>query len=171
MASNTNGIGQFIETKLTKGEAIDLLIMGLKEELLKGIHALDDKIKRLPVEFAFEDVMFVVPPSARVKLATSYDSQDHFRIDLSYGDEDHRFPAAKFPPHIRSVLEERVKLNAELSRLRSQLHKLEDKKTDARSLIMATMLESTPEGRKFLQLIGDLRLRVQPKLALAAKNS
>jgi hypothetical protein len=173
MSDQKQGLDSFIEMKLSKGEAIDLLIVELKDEIAKSVRDLEHQIKEISKTFTFKDVAAVVSENFPVSLSFGY--KDDGTVSIQLGDRDYgnglSLKPSKLPADVQERLKQRGELTREKQRLEHMLHRLEDKKGDARSVIMRQMLESTTSGRRFLSLIQDLRLQVKPKLQLAAKNA
>ena len=173
MSEQKQGLDSFIEMKLTKGEAIDLLIVELKEELAKSVRDLEKQIKDINATFKFADVASVISENFAVSL--NYGYRDDGTVQIQLGDREYgsglNVKPSKLPQDVQDRLKQRGELSREKQRLESMMHRLDDKKGDARSVIMRQMLESSSSGKRFLALIQDLRLQVKPRLQLAAKNA
>lgn len=171
MADKQPGIEAFVETKLTKGEAIDLLVVELRDQVVKETRDLEQSIKGISKTFKFSEIKELIPDDTPVCLRAGYD--DASVVTISLGDRDYgdsfKAKLSKLPADVRARFDERERLSKEKSRLESLTHRLNDKKGDARTLIMRQMLESSAVGRQFLSIIKDLRLQVRPKF-LPAKN-
>lgn len=154
-----DNLNTLIETKLTKGEAIDLLIEEMRVESEKREKVLELRIEKLQDSFTAADLN--ISDKVRFHVVPSY--SDHSRLEVRIVGS---LSQASLGPTAQAKLNELREIREEYEQLRKQNYKFETKGNANRfkQVILKTMLEGTEEGQRFLELIGNLKLKVQPKL-------
>ena len=157
-------IEALVETKLTKSELIDVLISEMKASLDAKAKALEDQVKRINQAYVVDDVIDLV---GNKEISISYVENSYekpyYKIEFSV-----RVAPKDMPGDLKEQTQEVVRLNREASALKQQSYRLNERA--ARTTILKTLLEGSPQGREFLRLLEGLKLKVSTKL-LAAKNS
>lgn len=155
---------QLIETKLTKTEAIDLLVEEMKDEVTKERDAVKARTQAVRDSVRIEDLVSSMKGAQiQIEVPTSY--REDYRITFKVEGKLGKFPAA-----VQKQLHELNELNDKQELLGKKYAELNDSKGRVRNTILKTMLEGSDKGRQFLQLLGDLKLRVTPKLSARAQK-
>lgn len=158
-------LAQVVESKLTRTEIMDLIIERLRVEI-------SEKIRAKQAEHdAIEPKL-----SPRQAMAIARENIEHLlsRIETdSYGDDQGRrklklsvyLPAAALlPKSYTDALDKKAKASAELKELRQQAGRISNGKVRARTELLRTTLEETPEGARILKAIDSLKGSVQGHL-------
>lgn len=149
-----NAMQSLVETKLTKSEAIDLLVEELRTDLEAGLKQNELDLKDARRQFRTHDIKAEVTSSV-FELEHSYDGKLTLQLRLT-ADQLTESGKAKLA-RIRS-------LEAMRDSMQKQSYAIDDRRGKAKNAILKTMLEGTEEGQRFLELLGNLKLKVQPKL-------
>jgi hypothetical protein len=155
---------QLIETKLTKSEAIDLLVEEMRDEIEKERTAISGEDRTIRDSLKHEDFAAALRTAKiTVELPSTY--RESFEVSIRFSGQLGKFPIDT--QHKLSRLQELHKRQEELGK---RIHELSDTKGRVRNTILKTMLEGTEQGKKFLELLSGLRLKVTPKLAARAQK-
>ena len=158
-----------VETKLTKTEAIDLLVEELKNELEAKRTAATQRKDAAAKSWDLSEIENDILDRGTRKLDMVYYRDDlptkvEVSITLS-------FPMSKLPPHIKEQIISYRAASRDEQDLSGKIHELDGNKNKVRNTILRTMLENSEQGQKFLQLLNGLKLKASPKLlALVSKN-
>lgn len=155
---------QLVETKLTKTEAIDLVVEEMKDEVNKRRLEVDAEIKRLRKDITLQELAPLFGGCTfNVEVPSTY--TEGYSVSFNTG----RLGIGRFPKELQTKLSRIAALSKEQEELGKRINELNESKGKIRNAILKTMLEGTDQGRQFLQLLGDLKLRVSPKLTEARK--
>lgn len=157
-----------VETKLTKTEAIDLLVEEMKSELEAQRAAATKRKESMKNWDLTELENDLLDRGTRGVDYGYYQDEMSNKVKVSITLE---IPAAKLPPELRAQINRFRAVAKEEQDLSSKIHELDGNKNKVRNAILRTMLENSEQGQKFLKLLNGLKLKASPKLlALVSKK-
>ncbi len=149
---------ELIETKLTKTEAIDLLVEEMRTELEAERADVDRQMKALSASITLKDLSpGLTDIRVDINVPGKYRSDYHVGIA---GD----VKLSRFSAHVQSKLSRLKELTERQEELGKRHHELSESKARIRTVILKSLLEGSEQGQKFLELLDSLRLKVSPKL-------
>jgi hypothetical protein len=151
--SESNALS-LVETKLTKGEAIDLLVQEFKNDLEAKIKENERQIKELESSFTTADLV-----AGTVRFFTMSERYSHSKLMLSFRIERNQLSTSG-----KLKVDALERLSEEREVMRKQEYAFESKGNKAKNMILKAMLEGSEEGKQFLALLDGLKLKVAPKL-------
>jgi len=160
-----------IETKITKSEALELLIGELAEQLRKEHQEADERVSaadRALESFKASDFLPIIT-DARANVHQYRYKQENtitISVEVSVKANDRRLPRA-----LRDALmekDEAYKIEREISRRREELN---SSKQRLKNEMLRTILEATPVGQKFLRQLGEMKVRVQRSMLAPRKDA
>ena len=161
-------LAQVIESKLTRTEVMDLIIDRLRISLSEKIRAKQAEHDAIDPALSPRQAMALVRAhfdNISVRLETEGWGDDRGRQKLKISVP---LPiAAQLPKSYTDALEKKAKLAAELRELNGQRGRISNGKVRARTELLRTTLESTPEGARILRAIDTLKGAVQGQLVAA----
>lgn len=147
---------QLIETKLTKTEAIELLVSEMKNELESKRSKLGAERDALAGSFTIDD--FPMFKYGKFSISKEYGNRNIFSVSFAS-----KVNLSDLPAEVVRKVTRLRELEDEIERLGKQSYEL-DNGNKAKLTILKTMLEGSEEGKRFLQLLDGLKLKVSPKL-------
>jgi hypothetical protein len=150
-----------VETKLTKTEAIDLLVEEMKSELEAKRAEATARKKSLSNWDISELENDLLDRGTREVGLGYYEEEMPGKVKVSINLE---IPSSKLPPDLRAQINKYRAAAKEESALSHSIHELDGNKNKVRNAILRTMLENSEQGQKFLKLLNGLKLKASPKL-------
>jgi len=166
-------VDSIIETKLTKGEAIDFLVAEMQTAIEEQLTALRKQKKKLKSEFTFDELKPVLEKMT-FNVEREYNKSDSYEVnfDYDYGSTRNRFKLSALPKETQEKVKAIMSVDDQIETLEKQERKLNDKKSNVRQQVLRSMLEGTDEGKRFLAYLTDVRVRLAPRMTalLGAKK-
>lgn len=159
-----------LDAKLTRGEAMDLLMEDLLTEM-KAAQAVAQREEQaamhaLSTGLALEDIRDLLP-KGKIKIVTNewdYATQRHnpyITVTMAMPQGNAKIDAL-VASHVNAV--------AKRQAISNQIHQMESSKTAFKNTVLRTMLASTPEGQAALDALASVRLAIKANLVGAKED-
>ena len=160
-----------VETKLTKGELVELVIGDMRTATRRELKAVQQEIKDITGQIKLDDLRDILVGSITVEEPYSRSDEEltmpkNFRVSVHINGD---VALSKMPKHVQELLKRRHSLKADEKELNDRLQKLHEK-GEAKNIVLKGLIEQTPEGKQFLQLLEGIKVKVDTRLLLAAKQ-
>lgn len=160
-----------VETKLTKGELVDLVIGDMRSQTKRELNKVTAEMKELSQSIKLEDILPLIEGTVSVEEPYRSGDQDdsmpkQFRVSVHVKSD---VSLSKLPKEVQQVLRRRHELKLMEKELNDRLQKLHEK-GEAKSYVLKGLIEQTPEGKQFLQLLEGIKVKVDTRLLLAGKQ-
>lgn len=159
-----------VETKLSKSELVELVIGDMRSTTRKELKNVQAEIEQINGEIILSDVLDLIVGKVSVEKPFSYREEKDDALPKSYQVSVHvtqNVSLSKFPKHVQELLKRRHALQLMEEELQSRISKLSDK-GEAKNFVLKGLIEQTPEGKQFLQLLEGIKVKVDTKLLLAS---
>lgn len=146
-----------IESKLSKTEAIEIMVDDLTKELKRALANAEVELKKVS-SLRTEDLMGHLPDAMSVTFNAGgryNEGIDKFSFNLGYV----AIPAGTIlrDPSLKERAQRIKDLTIEVANLQEQLHRLTSDKVSTKVAILKSILEQTTEGQEWLKQLENIR--------------
>jgi hypothetical protein len=153
-----------IESKLTKTEAIEIMVDDILRELRRAQKNAETEINKLKQVSVKEVAQYLKDADINYS-STRFDKDGGFNIHVTYATvkESVLFKDPVIGERMRRLKE----ISVEHSNIQDQIHKLTQDKTSTKVALLKSILEGSPEGRDWLAQLDTIRHRAAKRFNIS----
>lgn len=152
-----------IESKLSKTEAIELMVAEMLKELRRAKNNAEAELQKILRSFTFDELQSVIAEGKLQVDFDEYEDEDKPNLNISINTS---VKTASAIPAITVRFTRLRELKRNLTRMRADIHKLENEKQATKVSILKSILEQTVEGRAMLTQLDKIRRQALPRLGI-----